>query len=166
MAGALGLLFGSLPVAGRLILGAWGFDGAAGISACLLILAAYLHLVSRRGPAGMPDPAAMLDRASQFASSGRTGQALTQLTKTIRRSPRFWQAFQYRGELYLGMKKMAQAIEDFSEAIRLAPGEAHLYRLRGHAYGLLGNQEFSRKDYQTAAELNPAGLGEFPQSGP
>ena len=49
------------------------------------------------------------------------------------------------------------ALRDFSEAIRLAPGEAHLYALRGHAYSLLGDEPASRSDYARAAELQ-AGL--------
>jgi tetratricopeptide (TPR) repeat protein len=150
MAGALGLLFGSLPVAGRLVLGVWSFSGAAEIACCLLLLATYLHLLGRRQMATMPDPAAMLDEASRLAASGRIDRAIAQLTKTIRRSPRFWQAFQYRGELYLASENAALAVQDFSEAIRLAPGEPHLYVLRGDAYRLLGDHLSSQKDYAEA----------------
>jgi cytochrome c-type biogenesis protein CcmH/NrfG len=137
MALALGLLFGSLPVAGRIFLGAWSFSGAAEISCCLLILAIYLHLWGRRQIATMPDSAAMLDEASRLAAEGRIDRAIVQLSKTIRRNPRFWQAFQYRGELYLGLENSSLAIQDFTEAIRLAPNEAHLYVLRERACRLL-----------------------------
>jgi tetratricopeptide (TPR) repeat protein len=79
----------------------------------------------------------MLDEASRLAAEGRIDRAIVQLSKTIRRNPRFWQAFQYRGELYLGLENSSLAIQDFTEAIRLAPNEAHLYVLRERACRLL-----------------------------
>jgi tetratricopeptide (TPR) repeat protein len=153
MAWGLGLLFASLPLAARLFLGSWGFDGAAEIAAVLLILGGYLHFISRRGPTGMPDPAAMLDQASDYAAAGRIDRAIAQLNKTIRRSPRFWQAFQYRGELLLRTGRTFEAIQDLSEAIRLAPAEGHLYRLRGKAFQLLGDEAAARGDFDHASAL-------------
>jgi regulator of sirC expression with transglutaminase-like and TPR domain len=49
-----------------------------------------------------------------------------------------WQAFQYRGELYLRQQSFDAALQDLNEAIRLAPEEPHLYILRGQAHSLLG----------------------------
>ena len=129
---AVGLLFGSLPLAGRLILGSWEFAGAAEIACLLLMLGAYFHIRSRRYGT-KPDPATLLDRASQFASSGRVDRAIASLTKSIRQSPKLWQAYQYRGELRLRLGDVALAAQDFSEAIRLAPSEPHLYVLRDQA---------------------------------
>jgi cytochrome c-type biogenesis protein CcmH/NrfG len=125
---ALALLFGSLPIAGRLVLGSWEFVSAAEI-ACLLLLAGfYFHFRARRHTA-TPDPATLLDQASQFAANGRMDRAIGLLTKTIRQSPKLWQAYQYRGELRLRAGEFALAAEDFSEAIRLAPEEPHLHSL-------------------------------------
>jgi len=129
---AVGLLFGSLPLAGRFILGTWEFAGAAEISFVLLMLGAYFHIRSRRY-ATKPDPATLLDQASQFASNGRIDRAIVSLTRTIRQSPKLWQAYQYRGELRLRLGDVALAAQDFSEAIRLAPNEPHLYVLRDRA---------------------------------
>jgi Flp pilus assembly protein TadD len=143
-----------LPFAGRLLLGVWGFGGAAEIACLFLILGAYFHFVSRRGRAAMPDPAAMLDQASQLAASGRIDRAIARLTKTIRLSPKLWQGYQYRGELYLRLgNAAAPAVRDFSQAIRLAPEEPHLYLLRGQAYSLLGDDSSARNDYQRAEAL-------------
>jgi Tfp pilus assembly protein PilF len=41
--------------------------------------------------------------------------------------------------LYLRAGNAALATQDFAEAIRLAPGEPHLYLLREQAYSLLGD---------------------------
>ena len=80
----------------------------------------------------------MLDQAIQLASSGQIDPAIALLTETIRLSPQLWQAFQYRGELYLRQQSFDAALQDLNEAIRLAPEEPHLYILRGHVHSLLG----------------------------
>jgi len=146
-----------LAVAGRLWLGDWAFEGAPELACLLLVAGSYFRIVSRRYSA-MPDPASLLELASQEAASGRIDRAIERLTETIRWSPHLWQALQYRGELYLRQgERVEAAIEDFSEAIRLAPGEAHLYVLRGRAYGMLGDDECARRDQDTAAGLGGAG---------
>jgi Flp pilus assembly protein TadD len=135
-------------------LGSWDFAGAAEVACLALLLGGYFHLLSRRGYPAIPDPATMLDQASQLASSGRIDRAIARLTRTIRLSPRLWQAYQYRGQLYIRLgDAVALAVEDFSEAIRLAPNEPELYLLRGQAYLLLGDESSSRNDYRTASAL-------------
>jgi len=138
MAWAMAFLFASMPAASRLFLGVWGFDGAAEIACLCLILGTYFHIVGRRRVPAIPDPAAMLDQAIQFASSGRIDAAIALLTETMRLSPQLWQAYQYRGELYLRQQSFDAALQDLNEAIRLAPEEPHLYILRGQAHSLLG----------------------------
>jgi Tfp pilus assembly protein PilF len=150
----MALLFGSLPVASKLFLGAWGFDGATEISCLCLILGTYFHIVSRRSAPPVPDPAIMLDEAIQLASSGQIDQATALLTEAIRLSPQLWQAYQYRAELYLRQgDSLEAALQDLTEAIRLAPGEPHLHLLRGQVHSLLGDDSSSRRDYETAAVL-------------
>jgi tetratricopeptide (TPR) repeat protein len=157
---AMAVVFGTLPLASRIFLGGWGFDGAAEIGCLCLIAGAYFHIVSRRFPA-VPDPATILERAGERAASGRADRAIALLTEGIRLSPQLWQAFQYRGELYLLQGEHADAaLQDFSEAIRLAPREQHLYLLRGRAYSLLGDESSARSDYASAAALAGEGAAE------
>ena len=149
----MAVVFGSLPLASRIFLGSWGFDGAAETGCLCLLVGAYFHIVSRRFPA-VPDPATILERAGQRASAGRDDQAIALLTEEIRLSPQLWQAFQYRGELYLRQGgQVDAALQDFSEAIRLAPREPHLYLLRAHGYSLLGDEASSSSDCARAAAL-------------
>ncbi len=150
---AMAAVFGSLPLASRIFLGSWGFDGAAEIGCLGLLVGVYFHIVSRRFPA-IPDPATILERAGEIAASGRTGQAIALLTHEIRLSPQLWQAFQYRGELYLRQGDHGAALQDFSQALRLAPQEPHLYMLRGSLYSLLGDEPSSQTDYAKAAALS------------
>lgn len=151
---ALAALFASLPLSSRLFLGVWGFDAAAGVACLCLVAGTYFHVMGRRSLPTMPDPASELDQALELARLGQPAEAIAMLTGIIRLNPWVWQALQYRGELHLSRPDtVSRAIEDFSEAIRLAPGEAHLYNLRGYAYGLLGDQSCAARDIETAATL-------------
>jgi Flp pilus assembly protein TadD len=80
----------------------------------------------------------MLNQAIQLAISGQIEEALALLTETIRLNPKLWQAFQYRGEIYLQQQNFDAALRDLKEAIRLAPEEPHLHVLLGHAQSLRG----------------------------
>jgi len=134
-AGALGLLFANLPLAGKLFLGSWRFDGALAIACLCLIAAAYLYFVGREGWPSIPDSAAILDEAPRLAASGRPPGGLALLDEALRQSPRLWQAWEYRGQIHLGEPDATRsALQDFTEAIRLAPDEPHLYILRSHVF--------------------------------
>ena len=129
---ALAFLFASLPVAGKLLLGEWGFPDATLLSVLCVLAAAYLYLRGRNFRAA-PDPAALLDQSIQFAASGRSGEAIALLTEAIRVSPGLWQALQYRGEMYLQLGSIDDAMRDFDQASALAPEESHIRVLRGYA---------------------------------
>jgi len=128
----MALLFGSLPLAGQLVLGSWGFGDAALFAVLCFLAGGYLRLRARRFRVA-PDAAMLLDRAFQFAAAGEKERAIAVLSEAIRLSPWLWQAFQYRGELQLQDGRPADAIQDFDAAIRLAPGEEHIRALRSYA---------------------------------
>ena len=147
---AMAAVFGSMPLASRIFLGAWDFEGAGALAALCLIAGVYFHLASRRF-AAIPDPASLLERAGELAVAGRERRSVAVLTETIRLSPQLWQAYQYRGELYLRQPNLPAALEDFSAAIRLAPREPHLYLLRAQTYELLGDEPAAQQDRALAA---------------
>lgn len=151
---ALAALFASLPVASRVLLGSWGFQEAGELGFLCAVLGTYLEIRGRRRLKALRDDAAALERALSLASEGRTGDALAVLTKALRISPRLWQAYQYRGQIRLREpESWSAALADFNEAIRLAPAESHLYRLRGQAYELLGDEASAREDQERAVAL-------------
>ena len=150
---ALAAVFGSLPLASWLFLGGWGFEGSAELACLCAIVALYLTVRSRRLRM-LPDSATLLDEASQLAAAGRVDRAIARLTRAIQLDPQLWQALQYRGELRQREPETVRgAIEDFTGAIRLAPGEAHLYLLRGRAHALLGEEAEAADDQATAARM-------------
>jgi len=147
---ALALLFASLPLASRLFLGSWGFDGAGELAGLCLVLGAYFHIVSRRRNK-LPDDAAMLYRSIELASARGPREAIELLNRVIDRSPRFWQAYQCRAELHLAQQAPELALADLSTAIQLAPNEPHLYRLRAHVYELLQDSASAAADLERAS---------------
>jgi tetratricopeptide (TPR) repeat protein len=167
----MALLFGSLPVACRIFVGTWGFEDAFEVAGFCLILGTYLHILSRRSLPAVPDAATLLDRANRLAFEGQTDEAILLLTGAIRLSPWLWQAFQYRGELYLLRPESVDAArDDFTEAIRLAPEEPHLHVLRGQAHRLLGDELSARNDCGVASRCptgpqSPAQRIEGPSDG-
>jgi tetratricopeptide (TPR) repeat protein len=56
---------------------------------------------------------------------------------------------------YYGKGQYDLAIEDFTMAINLNPGEADAYRYRGNAYRNKGQSGKAIADYNKAIELNP-----------
>jgi tetratricopeptide (TPR) repeat protein len=151
---ALALVFASLPLAGKLFLGSWRFDGALDIACLCMLAAAYLYFVERDRRPQTPDSAAILDKALQMAARGATGRGLALLDKALRLDPGLWQAWEYRGQIHLGEPDgVKSALEDFTEAIQLAPDEPHLYILRSHVWTLLGQDSSARADLETAARL-------------
>lgn len=151
---ALAFLFVSLPLASKLFLGSWGFDGAPEIACLCLAAAAYFYFAGRVRRPPIPDSATMLGKAIRLAASGKTGQGIALLNEVIRLSPRRWQARQYRGQMRLTEPDAAEsALQEFTEAIRLAPDEPHLYILRSHVFALLGRESAARADLEAAARL-------------
>jgi tetratricopeptide (TPR) repeat protein len=144
-------LFASLPLTSRLLLGVWGFEAAGGVAALCAAFGAYCRVLSRRAFATLPDPASELEEALELAHGGHTEEAAELLGEILELSPWLWQAYQYRAELHLlRPESYAEAVEDLTAAIRLAPAEPHLYALRAHAYGLLGDGDAAARDYETA----------------
>lgn len=150
---ALAILFASLPLTAKLLLGSWGFDGALEIACLFLAAAAYLYFAGRKDQPTIPDSAAILDEAIRQAALGQADRGLALLDEALRLSPGLWQARQYRGELRLAASDAMSALQDFTEAIRLAPDEPHLYILRSHVFTLLGRDSSASADLEAAARM-------------
>ncbi len=150
----MAILFASLPLASKLFMGSWGFDGAPGLACLFLVAAAYLYLKGRGDRPPIPDSSLILDEALRLAALGDNDHALALLDEAFRLSRDLWQARQYSGQVRLGRPDaLESALRDFTEAIRLAPGEPHLYVLRSHVFTLLGRDFEARADLEIAALL-------------
>ncbi len=78
-------------------LGFWGVEGAWPLAGLSALAALYFHFTGRRSR--LPDPALMLQRAHELAAEGRTAEAIRLLDHTVRMTPWFAEAREYRREL-------------------------------------------------------------------
>jgi tetratricopeptide (TPR) repeat protein len=151
---ALALIFASLPLASKLFLDSWRFDGALDLAGLCLLAAAYFYFVGRDHRPQTPDSAAILDQALKLTAAGATGQGLALLDEALRLDPGLWQAWEYRGQIHFSESGGAEsALKDFTEAIRLAPDEPHLYIFRSRVFTLLGQDSSAQADLEAAARL-------------
>ena len=74
---------------------------------------------------------------------------------TIARNPACWMAYINRGIVYKSLGNYRQAIEDYTEAIRLKADLYQAYYDRGIIYGQHGQYQLAIEDYNKAIGLNP-----------
>lgn len=79
--------------------------------------------------------------------------ALRSLNRAIELDPRSAPSYNARGYVYLRLQSFANAIVEFSDAIRLRPNYANAYRNRAIARRHLGDEEGAAEDDRMAAEL-------------
>jgi len=85
---------------------------------------------------------------------GRTDEASVEAEAGLRIGADRDRFLGVRGEVAYEQGKFAQAIDDLSEAVKLAAFESPTYYLhRGQAYEKLGQKALAMADYKTAAEL-------------
>jgi hypothetical protein len=80
-------------------------------------------------------------------------EALGSLNRAIELDPRSATSYNARGYVYLRLQSFANAIVEFSSAIRLRPNYANAYRNRAIARRHLGDEAGAADDNRRAAEL-------------
>lgn len=75
------------------------------------------------------------------------------LDRVIELSPRFYYAYYNRGNLHFSQQKIQEAINDYTEALRLQPDLADAYFNRGLAWLKAGDEAQGRADLSKAGEL-------------
>jgi eukaryotic-like serine/threonine-protein kinase len=82
-------------------------------------------------------------------------KALTAAQQAQRLDDKLPQVHVSLGSVYLTTGKTAQAIEEFSRALLLAPGSDEAYRRLGMAYEVAGNKDKAISTLNRAVEINP-----------
>lgn len=96
----------------------------------------------------------VLEKADLLYESGRTQDALTQLTKYINKYPDFYYGYYRRGFFKDNTNDTDGAIEDYTMAIALEPNYAYAYLGRADMYQQKGDKMLSEKDYKKVIELD------------
>jgi len=90
-----------------------------------------------------------LDRpAEALAAYGRAIDGATGHDEQMAR------ALTERGNTYLGLNRLDEALADFAEAVRLRPDSAHVHSLRGWLHEKQGRRDLAHADYERSAALS------------
>ncbi len=101
------------------------------------------------------DESALLLRGKIKEANGDADGAEADYTHVTELNPFNEQGFLYLGQLYIGQKKLTEAIALFDEAIDLNPNFVQAYHERGRAKLLNGDKEGATEDMKKELELNP-----------
>jgi tetratricopeptide (TPR) repeat protein len=99
--------------------------------------------------------AAYAIRGECYRRKGQPDQAIADCTSALEREPNLEWAYLFRGTAYLDKESLYdQALADFTRALELDPFFVEAYLKRGATHAIQGQYAASRRDYQTARELN------------
>jgi tetratricopeptide (TPR) repeat protein len=121
-------------------------------AAVAAVVYASLHI----GPANDMTLAWLRCSSAPDVTPEQTIEGCTTIIKSDRATPdKPLDAFMLRGFAYYKKHDYARAIEDYSEAIRMEPGNAMAYNARGAAYRAMGDYDHAIQDYDYAIRLKP-----------
>jgi tetratricopeptide (TPR) repeat protein len=121
-------------------------------------IAACARLYENEGLGARNRAIALGNRAAALKVLGRYDEAIEDLTLAIELDPRSPQYRCQRGDLRVRKKEFAEAIADYSEALKRAPDYAWAYHGRGQAYLAQGNGEGAVADFDKALRAKPGEL--------
>jgi tetratricopeptide (TPR) repeat protein len=87
---------------------------------------------------------------------GEFSAALDESSEVIRIDPNNAEAFELRGDVWVGIKNYDRAIDNYDAAIKLKPDIARLYSRRAAAFDLMHNFRIAVRDYSDAVRLDPS----------
>lgn len=106
----------------------------------------------------VPPASAAYSAGAELNSAGEYESAIEKLSKAIRLDPLYAPAYSTRGSAYLHTGQSQAAIQDYDEAIRLAPENPNLfddYYNRASVYQTIGQYQQAIQDFTQAIRLNP-----------
>jgi len=92
-------------------------------------------------------------RGIAYYLTGKTDDALADLSKAISLEPRNTEAFLYRGLAHSKQNNHGAAVEDFSQGIKINAQYGAAYYYRGLARQQLGQSELAQADFRKALDL-------------
>ncbi len=100
-----------------------------------------------------PDSERLRLKAHILCQLGRYADARDLLTQAMKlASDKYWLYFD-RGSCSASLNQHEKAVEDFTNAIRLRPGEPGAYGSRARSYARLGKTDLSKKDVEHSQQL-------------
>ncbi|HXD73914.1 MAG TPA: tetratricopeptide repeat protein [Vicinamibacterales bacterium] len=93
--------------------------------------------------------------AAALARMGKPDEALVEYQTAVALRPQYWRNHQALAGFLLNQKRMPEAIQEFTRVIEIRPDDANAYLQRGAAFGLIGNNQRARADFEQSNRLMP-----------
>jgi len=120
--------------------------------------------VAGRGPDVMM-AVSCYNRGVEFSSNQQYRRAISEYSKAIHLDPKFYQAFNLRGEAYAKLKQYDRALQDYNTSVRINPRYSSGYEKRGLAYYDLKQYRRAIENFTQAIRVLPDNGGAFRNRG-
>jgi len=98
----------------------------------------------------------IFNKGKEYYKKQMYDQAIVEFTKVIKINPNDCaEAYVHRGLAYVRKSDLAQAVSDYSMAIRIKADYVKAYVFRGRAYGAMGDFERAFSEYKKAMGIDP-----------
>lgn len=101
---------------------------------------------------------ALFEQGNAFSALGEYDLALQALTKATLYARQYPEIFNARGEVYLKINRLRDAVADFNQAVALRPTDPQFMYNRGSTYVKLGSQARALGDLEDAAQNFQSGI--------
>ncbi|MGD9614740.1 MAG: hypothetical protein AB7H90_02545 [Alphaproteobacteria bacterium] len=103
----------------------------------------------------LDDPELLLDRAEAAGAAGLYGKAVADLDRVLTADPARVEALIYRAAANRALERLDPALDDITQALKLAPGSVPALLERGNIRSLRGDREGARLDWERVAAMSP-----------
>ena len=105
------------------------------------------------------------NRGVAYCELGQLDKGMVDLKKAVAFSPSDYSSHHNIGNIMAQNKQFAQALEEFTTALKYKPNAPEIYKARGDTHYFMGNQNLALQDYNQAIELNSTGSKVFQNRG-
>lgn len=99
------------------------------------------------------EAAKLIESGKMHSDNSNFEGALKDFSEAIDYTPENPKLWYYRGNVYINMSKITEAVTNYNKAIELDDKYADAYFNRGYAYFILNDKDKSCSDYLMAAKL-------------
>lgn len=96
--------------------------------------------------------------AKKLYDGKKYSEAIRYLNDAVRADPKLSEPYGLRAFTYFKLGQYANAAADYTNFLKLQPGNKNMYHLRGHCYFLIGKYDQAIDDFTKAIEFAPLGV--------
>lgn len=119
----------------------------------LILLAAFLGLLSPAAGPGAESPLTLINQGIELSNNGKFDEALAKFNEAQRLQPNNPAVYVYRGRVKYAKSLNREAISDLNQALQIEPTFAEAYNVRAQVYYTLEDFDQALADLEKARSL-------------